>query len=120
MKRTFYLLLMIMSFVITSTAFSTNVGFMWDAPVRYFTDQDWKYFNAAVDKALNSTPDGKSVYWNNSASGNHGSIQPFNTTKSNGLVCRQIKIESVGDHRTGQAVNKLCKYPTGWKIPSDN
>jgi surface antigen len=104
---------------ISYPAFSIQINFMSDSPVRYYTDQDWKLANAATDEALNNSPIGKKITWDNPKSHNHGYTQAIENFNKNNLTCRKIKIFNYAAERSDQYTFTFCKYPNGWKIPGD-
>ncbi len=68
-------------------------------------------------QALEYSPSGNSVEWNNPDSGNHGSITPTKTFKESGQYCREyIQEVTIGGEKQ-KAYGKACRQPDGsWKI----
>lgn len=107
--RTLFLL------ALATSAFAFNTSFLQDAPVRYFTDQDFKILTATAQHALDHSPNNTKVTWQNPATGAHGTLTPLNTTKENGRTCRRLKIFDSAKGRSGEATYKMCKVKNEWK-----
>lgn len=99
-------------------ALSANFGFFYDTPAQYFNAQDWKMLEAAADYALSKLPNGKSVTWQNPDTHNGGSLEPLNSIKKHGTICRDLQMTNHAQHRTDQYVFMFCKFGSGWKIPN--
>lgn len=117
MKKLGLIFLTCVSLVLTLPTFSLDVRFLAESPSQFFNDADWKMFNNASEKALDSTPNGKVVTWRNPQTEHGGSFQPLTTTNKNGLTCRKLRISNYANHQTGDYTFTFCKYPSGWKIP---
>ena len=81
-----------------------------------------EYDRALLEKssrqALEFSPSGNSVEWKNPDSGNHGSITPTRTFKTDhGQYCREYVQEVVIGGEKQKAYGKACRQPDGnWKI----
>ena len=68
-------------------------------------------------QALEYSPSGNSVEWNNPDSGNRGSITPTKTFKESGQYCREYIQEVTIGGKKQKAYGKACRQPDGsWKI----
>lgn len=68
-------------------------------------------------QALEYSPSGSSVEWNNPDSGNYGSITPTKTVKRNNQYCREYMQEVVIGGEKKKAYGQACRQPDGnWKI----
>jgi surface antigen len=68
-------------------------------------------------QALEFSPSGSTVAWNNPDSGNHGSITPMKTFKEQGQYCREYQQEIVVGGERKKAYGKACRQADGhWKI----
>lgn len=68
-------------------------------------------------QALEFTPSGSSVAWNNPDSGNHGTITPTKTVKQGNSYCREYQQEIVVGGEVKKAYGKACRQADGqWKI----
>lgn len=115
MKRIIFILLWLSSL----PAQAYQMDFLKSAPVYYFSNQDLKLYTAAGEKALDRAKDGVTVTWKNPSSGSYGEITPVSTTHQKGLTCRTLKIFNSAKGRQEKSTTTLCRYPAGWKIPSD-
>lgn len=97
---------------------SANFAFLYDTPAQYFNAQDWKMLETTADYALSKLPNGKSAKWQNPKTGNSGLLEPINSIKKHGTICRDLQITNYAQHRKDQYVFMFCKFSTGWKIPN--
>lgn len=74
----------------------------------------------AAQKALETTPSGKSVAWRNPDTGNNGTVTPVRTYQSpNGQYCREYQQNITVGGQLHQAYGTACRQPDGsWKIVS--
>ena len=73
----------------------------------------------AAQKAMESTPSGKPVAWNNPDSGHSGTITPVRTYQSNGQYCREYQTTVTIDNKQEKGYGTACRQPDGsWKIES--
>ena len=112
---------LILACLLPTVVFSANMNFLnnSDSAVRFFSDSDWTLFNNAVENGLNKSANGSKVSWKNQKSGSYGFVTPLTKTAKNGTTCRNLKIVSHANNRTDNYTFTFCKYPSGWKIPSD-
>jgi hypothetical protein len=114
--RIYGLVLSLFSFSLP--CFSANFAFLYDTPAQYFNAQDWKMLETAAENALARLPNGKSITWQNPATGNGGLLKPLNSMKKHGTTCRDLQITNHAQHRTDRYVFMFCQFKTGWKIPN--
>ena len=93
-------------------------GLLKNTPSASFTDEDHRLFDAAARKALDESPVGATVSWENPATGSRGDLTVLKdfTWKQN--RCRQISVhnESRGTAATNTA--DLCKMADKWRAVS--
>ena len=72
----------------------------------------------STQQALESSPSGQSVSWNNPDSGHYGTVVPEPAIRqSSGEYCREYQQTIVIDGQTEQAHGRACRQPDGtWKI----
>lgn len=81
-----------------------------------------EYDKALMDRsykqALEFSPSGSSVEWNNPDSGNGGSFSPTKTFKSNsGMYCREFQQDVNIGGKNQRAYGTACRQPDGsWQI----
>ncbi len=115
MKKNIILVLICICFSVTlTTVLASNFTFLTDAPVSYFTNQDWDLYTAAQQKAV-QTKDGVKTSWKNPDTGAWGFFIPSNTHNENGTTCRDLKVVNVAKQRSGESTYKICKTAQGWK-----
>jgi len=80
-------------------------------------EYDKQMLEKSSRQALEYSPSGNSVEWNNPDSGNHGSITPTKTFKESGQYCREYIQEVTIGGKKQKAYGKACRQPDGsWKI----
>ena len=80
-------------------------------------EQDRKLAELSSNKALEYSPSGSSVEWDNPDNGNHGTITPTKTYREEGRYCREYSQEVFIDGERQKAYGKACRQPDGtWKI----
>ena len=72
----------------------------------------------AAHRAMESTPTGKSVAWQNPDSGHSGTVTPTRTYQTaNGNYCRDYQTTVVIDGKNERATGTACRQPDGsWRI----
>lgn len=100
------------------TAYSAGLGFLKGAPVRYFSEKDWRLLKNASKRALENGRDGETIKWKNPHTGSSGAVTPTKTFEQEGSECRTLKIQNTAAGRTDEAAYDFCKQADGtWKIP---
>jgi len=81
-------------------------------------EYDRQMLERSSQQALEFSPAGSSVEWRNPDSGNHGSVTPTKTFRSNGgQYCREYTQEVVIGGQKQKAYGKACRQPDGnWEI----
>ncbi|MEZ5581847.1 MAG: RT0821/Lpp0805 family surface protein [Candidatus Competibacteraceae bacterium] len=107
------------AFISMSTpAFAVNWTFLENSAVQKFNDQDWQLFSEAGKRALEETPDGQTVEWENPATSSQGKITPVSTIEKDGMRCRKVKIANSAGGFSGESVFDFCRDPQSneWKM----
>ena len=107
----------------TGALVATGVGALAGAMIggqigKSMDEQDRKLAELSAQKALESSPSGRSVDWHNPDNGHHGSIEPTKTYKnSRGDYCREFTQQiNVGGTPT-KGYGTACRRPDGqWEI----
>lgn len=98
-------------------AASSELRWLNDSPVRFFTDKDWELSNAARDRALEDSADGETVEWSNEESGSYGSVTPLSRVERDGLTCREAQIVNHARGRDGTSRFEFCQDADGrWGV----
>jgi hypothetical protein len=101
----------------TPAAYSAGLLFLRDAPVRFFSEEDWRLFKNAIQDTLGNVPDGETSSWQNRVTGSEGAMKPLKTYHHNGTTCRSLEMLNRAAGRTGQSVFEFCKQADGaWKV----
>jgi len=86
------------------------VGNMLDA-------RDKRMAAESQNRALETTPSGQSVAWNNPDSGHSGSVTPIRTYQSGGTYCREYQQTVTIGGKQEQSYGTACRQPDGsWKV----
>jgi surface antigen len=118
-KRKMLAALATMCSLAAGPALALNMLFLSEGPVGYFTEEDNRMFDGALQGALNDRKDGEVSSWSNPATGANGTVTVMKTFTRQDMTCRELKVFNSAKGRTGQGVFDLCKAPDGrWKIAS--
>ena len=83
----------------------------------HLDEYDKKLLAKTSRQALEFSPSGQKVAWNNPDSGNRGSITPTSTFKERGRYCREYTQEVIVGGKKQSAYGKACRQPDGsWEI----
>ena len=98
---------------------AVNMQWLMYSPIRCYTDEDWKHYQAAVDQALNTGKDGETVEWQNPRTGAAGEVTVVKTlrAKSRNLHCRLLKLRHRLRNLKGETQHWFCKQENGdWLV----
>lgn len=68
---------------------------MWDTPYQYFTDEDWRIAEDALQNTLNNAKDGEPRAWSNPKTKTSGEYTVLKTVARKGQQCREVKMIAV-------------------------
>lgn len=91
----------------------SNLRWLNDSAVRFFTERDWEIVTEAGRKALNEGKDGETVSWENPETGHSGSLTPLKTVTTNGATCRQLKVVNSARGTMADSIYEFCQEPDG-------
>ncbi len=113
MKKILVAMLLLGSAAISAQA-QSNLGWLSNTPAEKFTKTDMKLLAKAVHDALENSPDGTPVTWENAAAQNGGTITPSKDPAGR-PDCRKARIENhhKGLDNTNDVV--FCKVDGKWK-----
>ena len=94
------------------------VGLLKNTPAENFNEEDLKLFLDASRKALNDTPAGETVTWQNPVSGSRGELKVIKLFTWQDHPCRQIHVSNETFDRKGSNTLNLCKVVDKWKLVS--
>ena len=103
----------------TPPALAQNwVGLLKNTPAERFDEEDLRIFMDMGRKALNETPDGQSVTWDNPKTRARGEITVLRTFESKGLPCKEVRVRNQAGGRKGDNKLNLCKKDDKWRLLS--
>jgi surface antigen len=80
-------------------------------------ERDKRMAAQSQNRALETTPSGQSVTWNNPDSGHSGSVTPIRTYQSGGTYCREYQQTVTIGGKQEQSYGTACRQPDGsWKV----
>jgi surface antigen len=94
------------------------VGLLKNTPAEQFNEEDLKLFLDASRKALNDTPAGETVKWQNPVSGSRGEIKVLKLFTWQDNPCRQVRVSNETIDRKGNNTLNLCQVAGKWKLLS--
>jgi surface antigen len=101
-----------------SAAAQNWVGLLKNTPAENFNEEDLKLFLDASRKALNDTPAGETVKWQNPVSGSRGELKVIKVFTWQDHPCRQIRVYNETVDRKGSNTLNLCQVVDKWKLVS--
>jgi surface antigen len=107
--------------IVSAAAIAQNsLGFLRDAPVGYFTPDDFNLMQIATSVVLNGTDRGTTKSWRNPTTGNSGSITLLASfISTEGRDCKRLRVENHTQEISGSSTVKVCRFPDGgWLIDS--
>jgi len=102
------------------SAWALNMSGFKDAPITRLTGEELKAFRAAVMKALDEAPEGKTIEWKAPKTPFVSKITPTRSFTDGKLPCREATIESDARDRYQRGLYVFCKAANGewqFKIP---
>lgn len=101
----------------SSALYASGVGWLGDAPIRYFSEKDTELMKNAVQNALSSHEDGVILEWVNPETGHRGSVTPLGRKTVKGLPCRNAQLFNSAGGRTANSEFAFCQQADGkWKL----
>jgi len=94
------------------------VGLLKNTPVERFDKEDLRIFVATSDKALDETPDGQTLSWENPKTKHHGEITVLKSYESKGRPCKDLRVRNEADGRKGDNKLSWCKADGKWRLLS--
>lgn len=94
------------------------VGLLKNTPAERFDEDDLRIFMDSGRKALNETPDGKTLTWENPKTKAYGEITVVRTYETKGMPCKELRVHSEAGGRKGDSQLNLCKLDGKWRLLS--
>ncbi|HEX7229084.1 MAG TPA: RT0821/Lpp0805 family surface protein [Candidatus Binatia bacterium] len=80
-------------------------------------ERDKRMAAQTQNRALETTPSGQSLAWNNPDSGHSGSVTPIRTYQAGGTYCREYQQTVTIGGKQEQSYGTACRQPDGsWKV----
>jgi len=103
----------------SSAATAQNwIGLLKNTPAERFDKEDVRIFVATSDKALDETPDGQTLSWENPKTQHHGQITVLRSFESKGRSCKDLRVRNEADGRKGDNKLSWCKVDGKWRLLS--
>jgi surface antigen len=100
---------------------ATNLGFLKNAPIGQFKEEDVKMMQAAVEDLLREDTKGASREWRNDKTGNSGRLEILEVfTSEDGRHCKKLLVVTRAKSQEQQSAYPLCAAPDGrWLIDTE-
>ena len=100
---------------------TTNLGFLKNAPIGQFKEEDMRMMRAAAEDLLREDSKGASREWRNDKTGNSGRLEILDVfTSEDGRRCRKLLVVTRAKSQEQQSVYPLCAAPDGrWLIDTE-
>lgn len=103
----------------SSAAAAQNwVGLLKNTPAERFDEEDLRIFMDAGRKALNETPDGQTLTWENPKTRARGDITVLKSFESKGRPCKEVRVRNEAGGRKGDNKLNLCQVDGKWRLLS--
>lgn len=99
-------------------AFGGNLGFLKDAPVTRFNDEDRELFQTNLTEALETDAEGNVRRWDNPKTGSSGEIAILKRFTYENKLCRNIRFTNrTRGHPDATTQTVMCKESDGqWRV----
>jgi len=96
----------------------TNLGDLRDAPSAKFKPEDFDLLWATVDEVSRAKTVGTAKKWENTATGNGGTIKLLKVfTSTDGRDCRRLRVDNHARSLKGSTKQIVCATPEGkWML----
>ena len=102
----------------TTAAAQSWVGLLKNTPAERFDKEDTEIFVATSDKALDQTPVGQTLSWENPKTRHHGTITVLKSYESKGRACKDLRVRNEAGGRKGDNQLNWCKVDGKWRLLS--
>ena len=99
-------------------AHASNFDFLKYAPISRLSAAELTEFKAAVDKALDESPDGQAMQWKAPKSEFNATVTPMKKFTEGKRDCREARVESEARELKASGVYSFCKTAKGWQFKS--
>ena len=109
---------LVAALVATTAASAANLGYMKDAPIARFTDQDMALFTETLNGVLDDGADGEARSWSNPDTKARGEIKAIKSFERSAAPCRRLAIKNWAKGRSASGQYNFCKKATGEWAPA--
>jgi len=105
--------------VATTPASATDLGYLKNAPIGRFTDQDMQLFKQTLNGALDDGADGEARSWSNPDTKAGGEIKAIKSFKRGEVPCRRVAIKNKAKGVSASGQYNFCKQAAGQWAPAN-
>jgi hypothetical protein len=100
---------------------ATNLGFLKNAPIGQFKEEDMRMMRAAAEDLLREDAKGASREWHNDKTGNSGRLEILDVfTSEDGRHCKKLLVVTRAKSQEQHSAYPLCAAPDGrWLIDTE-
>ena len=107
--------------LVTVPAMAQNwVGLLKNGPAERFEEEDLRLFMETGRKALNETPDGQTLSWENPKTRARGDITVVKSFEWKTHPCKEVKLHNEAQGRKGDSTLRLCNVEGKWRLLSSS
>lgn len=99
-------------------ALAQSESVLKNAPAQEFDEEDRRLFLAATRRALDDTPDQRTIRWENAATGSRGEVTPIRSFNWKDYACRELRIHNEAGGRKEDNNLNLCRIENKWRLVS--
>ena len=96
------------------------VGLLKNTPAERFDEEDLRLFMDTGRKALNETPDGQTLSWENPKTRARGDVTVVRSFKWKEHPCKEVKLNNEAQGRKGTTTLGLCQVDGKWRLLSSS
>ena len=101
----------------SSAAVAQNwIGLLKNTPAERFEEEDIRLFLDAARKALDESPAGQAVAWDNPKTRARGELGVLRDFESKGRACREVRVRNEVPGRKGDTRLSFCKVDGKWRL----
>ena len=102
----------------TTAAAQNWIGLLKNTPAERFEEEDIRLFLDAARKALDDSPAGRTVAWDNPKTRARGELSVLRDFESKGRACRELRVRNEVPGRKGDTGLNFCKVDGKWRLLS--
>ena len=104
---------------LSATASAQNwIGLLKNTPAERFDEEDIRLFLDVARKALDESPVGQTLSWDNPKTRARGELAVLRDFESKGRTCRDLRVRNEVPGRKGDTRLSFCKVEGKWRLLS--